>query len=496
MPAAAPIDVVWFKRDLRTRDHGPLAEAAADPAPGGVVYLYAYEPEVLAHPTHHPAHLRFADAALAELRADLRARGGDLTLRAGAMPDVLARLHADLGPIRALRSHQETGHGASYARDRRVRAWCDAHGVRWSESVQDGVQRGLRHREGWAQRWARAMAAPEHVVPDRLPRNPDPDPGPRRDPRELGLGDGAMPHALEGGRRAAEARLDGFLRARGRDYTAAMASPVAGWDACSRISADLAVGTLSLRVAKQAAAARALEVAGWDDVWARSLRSFERRLAWRSHFVQKLESEPAIEHRATNRALDDLRADGWDEARFAAWREGRTGFPLIDAGMRALAAGGWVNFRLRATLVSFATYHLWLDWRPVATELARRFLDFEPGIHYPQVHMQSGVTGVNTIRIYNPWKQAVDVDPDGAFVRAWVPELADVPAPWHLRPHEAPPLVRLAMGDYPPPIVDHATAYRAARELVHAAKRRPEVRREAARVLARHVAAGGGGRRR
>lgn len=494
MHVAAPIDVVWFKRDLRVRDHAPLAEAAADPAPGGTVYLYVYESELLAHPTHHPAHLRFVDAALAELRADLRARGAELTLRVGAMPDVLARLHADLGPIRVLRSHQETGHGVSYARDRRVRAWCATHGVTWSESMQDGVQRGLRQRDGWAQRWARAMAAPEVAVPERLPRNPDPEPGPRRRPAALGFSDDAMPDALPGGRRAAEARLDGFLRERGRDYTAAMASPVAGWDACSRISADLAVGTLSLKVARQAAVARGREVAG-DAVWSRSLRSFERRLAWRSHFMQKLESEPAIEHRATNRALDDLRADGWDEGRFAAWRDGMTGYPLIDAGMRALAAGGWVNFRLRATLVSFATYHLWLDWRPVAAELARRFLDFEPGIHFPQVHMQAGVTGINTIRIYNPWKQAADVDPDGTFVRRWVPELADVPAPWHLRPDEAPPLVRLAMGAYPPPIVDHVTAYRAARDRVYAAKRRPEARREAARVLARHVAAGGRGRR-
>ena len=495
MEDPAPIDVVWFKRDLRVRDHAPLAEAAADPAPGGTVVLYAYEPELLAHPTHHPAHLRFVDAALADLRADLRARGAELTLRVGAMPDVLARLHAELGPIRVLRSHQETGHGVSYARDRRVRAWCDAHGVTWSESVQDGVQRGSRNRDGWAERWRRAMAAPEVVVPDRLPRNPAPDPGPLRGPAELGLGDDAMPDAVPGGRRAAEARLDGFLRDRGRGYTAAMASPVAGWDACSRVSADLAVGTLSLKVARQAAAVRARELDG-DAVWARSLRSFERRLAWRSHFMQKLESEPAIEHRATNRALDDLRADGGSERHFAAWRDGRTGYPLIDAGMRALAAGGWVNFRLRATLVSFATYHLWLDWRPVAGELARRFLDFEPGIHYPQVHMQAGVTGVNTIRIYNPWKQARDVDPDGTFVRGWLPELADVPAPWHLLPHEAPPLVRLAMGDYPPPIVDHATAYRAARDRVYAAKGRPEVQREAARVLARHVAPTRRGRRR
>jgi deoxyribodipyrimidine photolyase len=121
--------------------------------------------------------------------------------------------------------------------------------------------------------------------------------------------------------------------------------------------------------------------------------------------------------------------------RLGAWQAGRTGYPLVDACLRSLVATGWLTFRMRALVVSFASYSLWLHWRPTGLFLARHFLDFEPGIHWSQLQMQSGTTGINTLRIYNPTKQALEQDPGGVFIRRWVPELAGVPSvfvhmPW------------------------------------------------------------------
>ena len=212
--------------------------------------------------------------------------------------------------------------------------------------------------------------------------------------------------------------------------------------------------------------------------------------------MQKLEDEPRIEFENFSHAYDELRGgDGIDLARFRAWRLGETGYPMVDASIRALRLGGWINFRMRAMLMSFASYHLWLDWRPTAVELARLFLDYEPGIHYPQAQMQSGTTGINTLRIYSPAKQATDHDPTGTFIRRYVPELDPVPDEYLAEPHAMPVLLQRMIGfrvgrDYPEPIVDHRAAYRFARDRMDAVARSAEGTREARRVLLKHAGRG------
>jgi deoxyribodipyrimidine photo-lyase len=207
--------------------------------------------------------------------------------------------------------------------------------------------------------------------------------------------------------------------------------------------------------------------------------------------MQKLEDEPRIEFENFSRAYDGLREQAPDAARLDAWWAGQTGYPMVDACMRALHAGGWINFRMRAMLVSFAAHHLWLHWRGFAPYLARQFIDFEPGIHYSQVQMQSGTTGINTVRIYSPIKQALDQDPEGAFIRRYVPELAAVPVEYLAQPHTMPADLQQRTGvrigrTYPAPLVDHASAYRAARERIAAVRRTTAARAEAERVQARH----------
>ena len=150
---------------------------------------------------------------------------------------------------------------------------------------------------------------------------------------------------------------------------------------------------------------------------------------------------------------------------------------------------------MRAMLVTFATYNLWLDWKVIAPHLARLFLDYEPGIHWSQMQMQAGTTGINTTRVYNPLKQAQDHDPHGHFVRRWLPALRRVPDTWLLEPWRMPASVQAHCGvqvgvDIPVPLVDLAAATREAKARVHALRAQPEVRAARASIVDKHGSRG------
>jgi deoxyribodipyrimidine photo-lyase len=207
--------------------------------------------------------------------------------------------------------------------------------------------------------------------------------------------------------------------------------------------------------------------------------------------MQKLEDEPDIEFHNFARVCDGLRENDFNPDYFAAWCDGRTGYPMVDACMRSLIATGWLNFRMRAMLVSFASYHLWLHWRKTGLFLARHFLDYEPGIHWSQMQMQSGTTGINTLRMYSPTKQARDQDPEGLFIRRWVPELARVPPPYLAEPWKMDVSVQRMVGctigaDYPFPIVDDKAAMKVAKDRMYGLRTTHEARAQAGDVQARH----------
>jgi deoxyribodipyrimidine photo-lyase len=489
---SADIVVVWFKRDLRVNDHAALCSAVATGLP--VVPLYVIEPDYWRQPDTSARQFDFVRESLVELRQDLARLGQPLIVRTGDVVSVFSRLNRK-HRIAAVFAHEETGNGWTFARDKKVAAFARSLGIDFYEVPQNGVIRRIASRDGWAARWNKTMAAPQIAPPVLRPLAAagfDLDPGPVPTAQDLGLACDICPGRQPGGRRAGLAQLGLFLSVTGLAYRRAMASPGAGALHCSRLSPHLAVGTVSAREVTQAALARmdGLEpdAAPQAAQWRAAMVSFLSRLHWRDHFTQKLEDQPALEFQALHPHLREAheRCADHQAAAFLAWQTGTTGVPFVDACMRCLNQTGWLNFRMRAMLMSFASHLLDLPWRQTGLHLARQFVDYEPGIHWSQVQMQSGLTGINTIRIYNPVKQGLEHDAGGGFIRLWVPELQHCANAFLHNPWMDATLIDARPAHYPQPLIHVATAMRAARERLHAPRQGTAFHRAADAIQTKH----------
>lgn len=461
--AGVSLQVVWFKRDLRVFDHEALSRACQA---GPVLCLYVVEPGYWQSSGTSRRQWLFVRESLWDLAEQLRSLGAHLVVMQGQVTEALQHIGQAHGPF-VLHSHQETGNGWTYERDKAVARWCRAHTFPWHEYAQNAVTRPVTkrelafkdHRDAWA-------ALPMFPVPQHatfvasvqgLP--------PEQWPLDMGSDTVPCPGRQAGGRAQGLALLGSFMGRRAQAYRGSISSPLTAESACSRLSPYIAQGCLSLReITQRASQTNAQER---HPSWSRSLEAFGSRLAWHCHFIQKLETLPHMEHTPVWSAAARLHRP-FDAAKFEAWKTGTTGWPLVDASMRYLQHHGWINFRMRAMLVSAATYSLSLPWQPVADWLAQLFVDFEPGIHYPQVQMQSGANGGTVLRMYNPVTQANELDPEGRFVRQWVPELRQVSATWIFEPWKMTSAVRQHVGwtpeaDYPCPMVDFGAVHRAAK---------------------------------
>jgi deoxyribodipyrimidine photo-lyase len=470
------INIVWFKRDLRFTDHEPLFKAQKENIP--TLLLYFFEPSVMLYEDSDVRHWRFIYESLQELNAKLKSFNAQIFIFHTEVQAIFEELNA-VYEIKNVFSHQEIGNKITFDRDLAMALFFAQNSISWKQSQMHGVVRRIKSMSEWEKRWKIVMQSDPLTTDLNAFEFENCEDAWYQKFKGAPLSTTITTrneNFQQGGEYWAWRYLDSFVKKRHINYSKYISKPSLSRTGCSRLSPNIAYGNISLRMVYQYTNQFYEQSPN-----KRAVLNFVSRLHWHCHFIQKFENNFWMEFENSNKAYNSI-VKPRNETYIKAWQEGKTGVPIVDACMRCLVQTGYLNFRMRALVVSFFTFNLWQDWRDLHF-LARQFLDYEPGIHYPQLQMQSGTTGMNTIRIYNPIKNSETHDSEGIFIKKWLPELAEVPPalihePWKLNAIEQQ-FYNCEIGkDYPYPIVDIEATRKYASDRVWSVRKKAVVKED------------------
>ncbi|MCS7204186.1 MAG: deoxyribodipyrimidine photo-lyase [Leptospiraceae bacterium] len=447
------INLVWIKKDFRIEDNEALQKAEELSLPYLIVVLI--EPFSLKLKDRNERFFKlFYKNAIEFQRTIQKKTGKTISILYSEMEDVLRFLINQKNRIHTLIAYEEYTTRALYERDKHVRKFCKNHQIHMLEIPLDCIARGSRklhtHEEIQEYYYHKKVATPKLKRLIEYPELQEKFPVPesflnyiKNDSLNLDVGE-----------EKAKETLNSFLQKRARFYLSTISQPFKSYFYSSRLSHFLSFGNITTRSILQTIA-----ISQEYPKNKRNLDAFISRLFWRRHFIQKFEKDcTTYEYHAINPYFENLPIQKNEEL-ILKFQNAETGIPIIDACILQLKHEGWLNFRMRAMLVSFFCFYLEQDWRDIHYFLSKLFIDYEPGIHFPQIQMQAGITGYNTIRMYNPIKQSRENDPEGKFIYKWLPSLRNIPpslvhTPWRLTTLEQK-LYRFELGkNYPHPIVD------------------------------------------
>lgn len=478
------INVVWLKRDLRLQDNEAIYNALNAQRP--VLLLYVFENSLIEDPHYDVRHWNFIKQSINDINDDLHNVNSKILTVNSEVITVFNQLQ-NYYKINTVFSHQETGLLITYNRDKDFARYCRNNNINWVENNNNGVLRGLLNRDDWFEKWDKYMKAPQFSYQLKSTKFIPLDTFNTIEKSFIitDLSTEKHKYFQKGGPKMAWRYANGFFETRHKNYMFHISKPALSRESSSRLSPYIAWGNVSIRQIYH----KALTYKTEENK--RHLGAFISRLRWQAHFIQKFEMEHTMEEASVNKGYHKLKKNISRKYQ-KAWKEGQTGFPLVDASMRCLIETGFLNFRMRSLLVSFFTHILWQPWQDATHHLSQQFLDFEPGIHFPQIQMQAAETGINNVRIYNPIKNSLEHDAEANFIKKWIPELASLPIGFIHEPYLMTPLdeqfnnFRLGL-NYPKPIINNKSARKKAGDILFKMRKNPEVISENYRILKKHT---------